>query len=525
MINPIKANPRSAAWQSRLWIATLFVFVGILTRIPFRSQILNHWDSVNFALALDHYDLRLHQPHPPGPFVIYIMLGRLFNYFLHENNAALVWLSIVLSGLGIAALYLLAEEMFDRRVALTTGLLALTSPMVWFHGEVALSYILEFFWVPPILYACYRMQKRSSGALLASALLLGLAGGVRPNTPVFLFPVWLLAVFFNRYPWKKVLLSFVFMGVGVLFWAIPMVVWTGGVRAYIEQFIWWQNQHTEESGSLFGVMEFVVRFGAYLTYTLGPGLLALAWAGWRALPGGWRTLQNRLAPLVNRTAPAPGWRQRLNAFWKQDWDWRWLVMAAWILPGSFYLTVIHIRQPGHTFTVLPGYILLTGAALASLTRTRRAWLGLSGLIVAVNGVFFLAAPEYLFGDQRMLFTTPSWNAIHNYDQDISMRLESIRANFPSAETTILANGRNFRLPSYYLKDYAFPALSYQIDSETVRLAAPIHYLVLFDDVALPPGASDLKLQSIPLPNGTPMRYLAWGSEQVVEISRQALTIK
>ena len=40
--------------------------LALITRLPCRSIILHHWDSVNFALALEHYDVRLHQPHPPG---------------------------------------------------------------------------------------------------------------------------------------------------------------------------------------------------------------------------------------------------------------------------------------------------------------------------------------------------------------------------------------------------------------------------------------------------------------------------
>ena len=169
------------------WIALgLFAFTLVL-RIPFRSQVLHHWDSVNFALALDHFDLRLHQPHPPGTFVIYIMMGRLLNAFLHDSNASLVWLSVVLSGLGTAALFLLSEEWFGRKVGLTTALLTIVSPLVWFHGEVALSYMLEFFWVPLIVYFCYKMQTKSWWALLASALLIGMAGAFAPTRQCFCF--------------------------------------------------------------------------------------------------------------------------------------------------------------------------------------------------------------------------------------------------------------------------------------------------------------------------------------------------
>ncbi len=51
------------------WIALLFSFLALLLRIPFMSRFLYHWDSVNYALSLERYDVRLHQPHPPGYFL------------------------------------------------------------------------------------------------------------------------------------------------------------------------------------------------------------------------------------------------------------------------------------------------------------------------------------------------------------------------------------------------------------------------------------------------------------------------
>ena len=252
-------------WSSQtVRIATLLCVVGIVTRIPFRAQILHHWDSVNFALALEHFDVRLHQPHPPGTFVIYILLGRLLNSFLHDPNASLVWLSVLLSGFGVVALYLLSVDMFGRKVSLITALLAIVSPLVWFHGEVALSYMLEFFWVPVVVGLCYRLHTKTWLALLLSALLIGMAGGVRPNTPVFLFPLWAVGVIVHKYPVKRIIVALLVMALGVMIWAVPMVIMSGGLAEYIEVMRWWQSQHTEESASLYGLYENVVRFAMYV---------------------------------------------------------------------------------------------------------------------------------------------------------------------------------------------------------------------------------------------------------------------
>jgi hypothetical protein len=484
-------------------IAILLCLVGIVTRVPFRAQILHHWDSVNFALALDHFDVRLHQPHPPGTFVIYIMLGRLLNALLHDPNASLVWLSVLMSGLGTGVLFLLSEEWFGRRVGLTTALLAIVSPLVWFHGEVALSYMLEFFWVPVVVIFCYRLQTRSWWAVLASALLIGMAGGIRPNTPVFLFPLWAVGVIVHKYPFKKILVALLVMGLGVLIWAIPMVMMSGGLMEYIEVMRWWQNQHTEESASLAGTTENVIRFGMYAVYALGLGLIPLVAAACCRLSDIVRSLKR---------------------------DWRAQTLAVWILPAAGYFTIVHLRQPGHTFTIQPAFLLLSGLAIVSLackkaSFRRNAWVGLTVVVVSVNALFFLVGPTYLFGDTRMLFTTPTWNAIHDYDAYVTVRLNTIRDTFSPEETAVLASGRSFRLADFYLPDFQLPSLSHQINSSSVTLAYPVNTLVLFDDSVLPELPADVAAQSVSLPNAKLLRYITWDENQVVELSGDWLEVR
>jgi hypothetical protein len=387
------------------WVALGICAIGIMTRIPFRAQILHHWDSVNFALAIDHFDVRLHQPHPPGTFVIYIILGRLVDAFLHDPSASLVWLSAVLSGFGAAALFLLSDEWFGRKVSLTTALLTIVSPMIWFHGEVALSYMLEFFWVPLVVYFCYKMQTRSWWGLLGSALLIGMAGGVRPNTPVFLFPLWALGLIVHKYPLKNILLALLVMALGVLIWAMPMIAMSGGLTAYIEIMEWWQSQHMEESASLGGMAVNVIRLGTYAAYTVGLGLIPLIAATIRGLPDIVRSLRR---------------------------DWRAQTLAGWILPGAGYFAVIHLRQPGHTFTIQPALLLLSSLAIVACARNadklhpkaafrRNVWIGVTVVVVITNALFFLSGPTYLFRDTRMLFTTPTWNAIRDYDAYVTER--------------------------------------------------------------------------------------------------------
>jgi len=63
-----------------------------------------------------------------------------------------------------------------------------------------------------------------------SAIALGIAGGIRQNTIVFLFPLWLFSV--RGVPVRKIILSLGLLGIVFLLWFVPMVWMTGGLNAY-----------------------------------------------------------------------------------------------------------------------------------------------------------------------------------------------------------------------------------------------------------------------------------------------------
>src|SRR6266702_5581552 len=91
-----------------------------ITRFVFRSHYLYDIDSVNFALAMERFDPRVHQPHPPGYF-LYICLARLLNRLLHDANLSLVLLSILASCGAVLVIYLLARNWFGTEAARCAG--------------------------------------------------------------------------------------------------------------------------------------------------------------------------------------------------------------------------------------------------------------------------------------------------------------------------------------------------------------------------------------------------------------------
>jgi len=118
----------------------------VLSRIPFRSRILYHWDSVNLAFAMQKLDVAAEQPQPPG-YILYVWLARLVDALLHDPQTSMVLLSILASGLAVVALYRLGRALFDERTGLAAALFLASSPLFWFYGEIALPHTVDALFV------------------------------------------------------------------------------------------------------------------------------------------------------------------------------------------------------------------------------------------------------------------------------------------------------------------------------------------------------------------------------------------
>jgi hypothetical protein len=488
-------------------VAVLFT-VGVLSRIPFRSHVLYHWDSVNFALALEHFDVRLHQPHPPGYF-LYVMTGRLVNLWIGDANSSLVVISMIATGLAAISMFFLARAVWDWRHGLAAAFMLLSSPLFWVHGEVALSYMVEAALVCLIAWLCFRHLVRWDERLWLSALVLGIAGGFRQNTMIFLVPLWLYVIW--RYRWRRMVGALLVCFLACVAWLGPMVLLSGGAIQY------WQAVRIASLGiahesSLLDLRQIAIngtRLGVFTFYALGLGII----------------------PLVLGAA---------YFLKRHHHDWRELarkpqvqILCLWIAPSFLFYLIIHIRQPGHTFTFMPALLLLTVVAIrevaARISRQKHGIVGAVGLtaIVVINIVFFLCAPPVLFNSSRLLFVTPTWASVREHDADITCRLEAIREMFQSEETVVLAGSRNYRLPDFYLPDFQLPSLSHYLgdDVDVIILPEHVHTLVLFDDSALLQLSAGSHFQSLSLPEGRSIRYVTWDKDQRATLSQTVLEIQ
>jgi hypothetical protein len=214
---------------SRKFDAAAFAVAVALTRFIFRSREPYDLDSVNFALGIARFDPRVHQPHPPGYF-LYVCCGRLLDRFVHDPNLALVLLSIAASCGTVVFIYRLALRWSGQLAARFAALLFLLSPLTWFHGIVALTYGVEAFFSALIGYLCWLAFRGDHRWIPVTGLVLGISAGVRPSSVILLGPLFLLALY--RTPIRYKLIGFLVLTLAVAGWFLPMLVASGGHRAY-----------------------------------------------------------------------------------------------------------------------------------------------------------------------------------------------------------------------------------------------------------------------------------------------------
>jgi len=122
-------------WRG-LGLLALAVF---LSRAPFVPPALEDYDSVNFALALQEFDPRAHQPHPPG-YPVYVGLGILAHALIPEPSRALGLLSALSQALAVFPAFAVFSRLAPhRRQAGLATLLLFACPVVWFNGARPMS--------------------------------------------------------------------------------------------------------------------------------------------------------------------------------------------------------------------------------------------------------------------------------------------------------------------------------------------------------------------------------------------------
>jgi hypothetical protein len=429
----------------------------LATRWPYRARLLPTWDAVQFALALERYDIVRHQPHPPG-YILYVALGRLAGVVLGDPVAALGSLAILASAVAVLLVYQLGWHLYGRGAATLAALGLAMSPLFWSYGVVGLPYTAEAALATGIVIGAWGMRRGSVRALVGSAVLLGLAGGVRQSMLLTMGPLWIGMAWRGFRRAGPVLAGLGLVVLTTATWLGPML-WLTGVDRYLTAAV--------------DLYESTVR-----TTTL--------------VGGGWTRNVSRLAEAllvgVGVFLPVLVWGLRRVPLRLPQSSDRAALLALWTLPALALFVLVHFGQHGYLLTVLPACYLVVGRTLTELAPGshpvpgspgwRRA---LAGIVLAgalgVHVAFFTGAgpvdvpipvadaPWYARTavELRALYRFRLWShsaaGLREQEAVISDFVTAIRAEFDPRDTVLvteLGNPRSypwFRHVMYYLPEY------------------------------------------------------------------------
>lgn len=208
---------------SRYYILFVIVALSFLIRLLFRSNYLDDWDSVQFALAIKDYSIVVHQPHPPG-YPIYIFFGRIIDTFVDNPTKSLIFLSVLFGSLSIIPVYLLTEKFFNKDIATLSSIILSLTPAHLLFSEVAMTDIVSLFFVTTTIYLLY-LGIEPKKYLYIGSFVLGITAGIRATDIILVFILFIVLSY--RRKLKEFVLSTILMVVGILVWLIPIIIDTG----------------------------------------------------------------------------------------------------------------------------------------------------------------------------------------------------------------------------------------------------------------------------------------------------------
>jgi len=404
------------------------------------SQWLYHVDSVIYALSMEKFDFIQGTPPAPG-YIGYIYLGKVFNYFIQDANKSLVLIGIIFSALACGMIYLLGKEMFGKRNGFIAALLLLTSPLVWFFGEIALSAISGLFFSTLVAFFSYRiiLHRDKLSPVILSAVFLSIGTSFRQDLLIFLFPLWLFAIW--KRPFKQILLGISVLFISSLIWFVPSSILAGGLMPYFtlcRERLFGQAGHfsymTTTNIFFKETYPYICTYFRYIFTAIFLGIVPLVYYSRRFFK----------RPTIIRD--------------KKIW-----FFIFWILPLFIYINLVS-GGPGYCFVHLSALFICIGRAIESIyqdfkkvgfIRIGKSVLTITIiLVIGVNVFFFL----FYNPNPGKKWMGNSWfrnSDIRKHDDMLGIKLRYIKERF-SPEDSLIFTGlskQTYWPVLYYLSSY------------------------------------------------------------------------
>jgi hypothetical protein len=394
-------------WASAL--AAIFL-VAHLASLP---PTLEDLDSMNFALGVRDFDPSKHQPHPPG-YPVFIALGKLSHAVWPSESGSLSFWGALFGALCVfplVAIYRSIEALDrtatdagrDRRAALAT-LVVVASPLFWFTALRPLSDVPGLgmaLAAQACLVSAFVRRRRADSAgpaaiaesgrlIVAGALIAGLAAGMRTQTIWLTLPLLGLVLLdrAGRGAAGALLGSAMTFSIGVLAWAIPLIVASGGLAAYRAAFA---GQAAEQFTGL------DIFLSNPTPRRMALGIVAALVGPWAAPPLGWIVIAVAIAGFALLV-----WRAPYAAA---------LLLVAYV-PYSIFHLIVQESISRYALPIVPavGYLAVRGLSAAG---PNAATFGSAAIVVASLLVTLPAARAY------SQYPSPAYAAVDDLQRRVS----------------------------------------------------------------------------------------------------------
>jgi hypothetical protein len=390
----------------RLIPYALLFLAALLVYLPFLSISLDDFDSVSFALAVNNYDLRLQQPHPPG-FPVYIAVGRMINALINDPRVTLTLISAISGAACIAGIAALGAALGSARAGIIAAVWAI--PVLWTNSVIALSDMPGLALTLWAVVCIVRIRGTSPGFLYAAAILTGLSLGVRPQNalPILIAALWVL-------PRLRIRPTLIAAAIGlavVLLWLIPTANSVGGLAEYVA-LVRAHGDHVVSQDSLAsdsGIDSRMAQFADGLRDLLNQPLIYAVFA-------------------VGMLLALSVFRQHGSVF-----------LFLWMLGSAAQVFFLESLERTRLYLpFMPPMILLAAIGWSRLDR----WIKGRFVTLIAVGVFAV----------EIIAAIPAAHSLDTQPTPPLAAAQWVRDTFPPAESLVVSFG-SFRHAQYYLSDY------------------------------------------------------------------------
>ncbi len=494
-------NSRKQDWVIAFCLFTLC----LVTRIPFASNMIFEGDSARFALAMEQFDVAQMRPHAPG-YILYVALAKLANLFIHDACVSLVGVSVVSSAFTVLLLYFLAKEMYGLANGIISSLLLVSCPLFWFNGEMPFTYSLEGLISVIFGLSCYKLLVGKRKWLLVSAVVLGLATGVRQNMFIMFLPLWLYAI--RKEPIKHIVISVFVFGMTCLLWFIPMITLTGGLQKYFTALdAQFKTMVLHPSPFLSQIQVRGKILAGFVIYSLMLGIIPMIYFVGQLF---------QISKIVE--------------------DVRLKMICLWFFPAVLFFIGLNVFNPGHVVVILPALFICLAESVKGLAQDldegvkrtlrdrssnfvvflRRLFSQKMILVLSVILLLLVNVYTFLFDDNQV-----SYAAIERGERRLGELIRLTRENCEPDKSMILTFFYSTQA-GYYLPDYLvycpFPLM---FSNSEVPIEAQEVYITFRHQTSpkfywVPRG---FKIEPITLPDG--INTIVLWEEEIAKYYRQS----